>query len=63
MMTQITDYNKGRSNGLRGADGNYDTWETLYYDFFKLKASIDTLKRRSDKIQDYILGMLNLQIQ
>ena len=56
-------YNKGRTDGLVSTEDEEDSWERLYYDFFELKASIDALEKRADKIGEGMLGMLSVQIQ
>jgi len=56
-------YNKGLSDGLSGQDADGDTWEALYYDFFELKAGVDALEKRADKIAESMLAMMNVKIQ
>ncbi|KAK0716297.1 hypothetical protein B0H67DRAFT_260872 [Lasiosphaeris hirsuta] len=56
-------YNKGLSDGLSGEDADGDTWEALYYDFFELKAGVDALEKRADKIAESMLAMMNVKIQ
>ncbi|KAK4445681.1 hypothetical protein QBC34DRAFT_441512 [Podospora aff. communis PSN243] len=56
-------YNKGLSNGLVGTEKDDEfTWDRVYYDFFELKASMDALANRADKIQEGIIGLLSIKI-
>jgi len=53
-------WNRGRSNGFVSGLADNDSWEKVYYDFFELKASIEALSRRADKIQDGIIGLIQV---
>ncbi|KAK1749746.1 hypothetical protein QBC47DRAFT_365808 [Echria macrotheca] len=57
-----TGYNKGLTNGLVGSEKDDSSWDAVYYDFFELKASIDALASRADKIQEGMLGLLSIRI-
>lgn len=52
--------NKARSNGFITSSQDHDTWEKVYYDFFELKASMYALGMRADKIQDGIVGLIQV---
>lgn len=56
------DWNRGRSNGFVTDSAALDSWERLFYDFFELKASMDALEKRADKIQDGMLGLMTNDI-
>lgn len=53
-------WNRGRSNGLVADAADYDSWERVFFDFFELKASMDALEKRADKIQDGIVGLIQI---
>jgi len=56
-------YNKGLSNGLVGTEKDDEfTRDRVYYDFFELKASMDALANRADKIQEAIIGLLSIKV-
>ncbi|KFY24991.1 hypothetical protein V491_01938 [Pseudogymnoascus sp. VKM F-3775] len=56
----IPERNMGRSNGLVKTQPKFDNWEKLYYDFIELRASTYALSRRADKIQDGIVGLVQV---
>jgi len=57
------EYNKGLSNGLVGTEKDDEfSWDRVYYEFFELKASMDALANRADKIQEGMIGLLSIQI-
>ena len=54
------DMNPIRSNGLIGDPVEEDSWESIFGDFHELKASLDALAQRADKIQDGIVGLIQI---
>jgi hypothetical protein len=54
------DTNPVRSNGLVGDPVEEDSWESIFGDFHELKASMDALGQRADKIQDGIVGLIQI---
>lgn len=53
-------WNRARSNGFVAGLADKDSWEKIYYDFFELRASVKALARRADKIQDGIIGLIQV---
>ena len=54
------DTNPVRSNGLVGDPVEEDSWESIFGDFHELKASMDALEQRADKIKDGIVGLIQI---
>ena len=61
-MIETSEGNKGHSNYFVTDSNDVDSWEMLYSDFFELKASMDALEKRADKIQDGMLGLMNARL-
>lgn len=53
-------WNRGRCNGLVAAEANEDSWEKIFWDFFEIKASLAALEKRADKIQDGLVGLIQV---
>jgi hypothetical protein len=51
-------WNQGRSNGLIARETSDDSWQSIFWDYFELKASMDGLEKRADKIQDGLTGLI-----
>lgn len=56
----VCNWNRGRSNGLVAAESNDDSWQSIFWDYFELKASMDALEKRADKIQDGLTGLIQV---
>src|SRR5438034_376325 len=57
LLDNNMDWNKARSNGLVADASDSYSWENLFYDFLELKASMDALEKRADKIHDGMVGL------
>jgi Mg2+ and Co2+ transporter CorA len=53
-------WNRGRSNGFVQGEADEDSWQKVYYDYFELRASIEALSKRADKIQEGIIGLIEV---
>jgi hypothetical protein len=60
LVEGMCSWNRGRSNGLVAEEANDDSWESVFWDFFELKASMDALEKRADKIHDGLLGLIQV---
>jgi len=47
-------------NALVGKDIDDDSWESLYWDYSELKDSINALETRATKIQDGLIGLIQV---
>jgi Mg2+ and Co2+ transporter CorA len=56
----MADWNRGRSNGLVSEEAKDDSWESIFWDFVELKASIDALEKRANQIQDGLCGQIQV---
>jgi hypothetical protein len=54
------EWNKGRSNGFVTQAAYEDSWSRIYFDFFELRASMDALESRANKIQDGMVGLISV---
>lgn len=54
-------WNRGRVNGLVAETPGDDTWERIYWDFYELKAQMDALSNRADKIHDGFIGLIQVK--
>jgi hypothetical protein len=59
-VDSLTAWNRGRSNGLVSQETNDDSWESIFWDFVELKASIDALEKRATQIQDGLCGQIQV---
>jgi hypothetical protein len=50
----------GTQHGFVSGLADNDSWKKHYYDFVELKASIEALSRRADKIQGGIIGLIQV---
>jgi hypothetical protein len=52
--------NIGRPNGFIATEREKDSWWSIYWDFFELRASLEALEKRADKIHDSIISMIGV---
>jgi hypothetical protein len=50
--------NIGRPNGFITTQREKDSWWNIYWDFFELRASLEALEKRADKIHDSMISMI-----
>jgi hypothetical protein len=60
LVEGMCSWNRGRSSGLVSAEMKDDAWESIFWDYFELKASMDALEKRADKIQDGLVGQIQV---
>ena len=53
-------FNLGRPNGFIATRSEKDSWWSIFWDFYELKASMDTLEKRASKIHDAIIGQIGV---
>jgi hypothetical protein len=53
-------WNRGRANGLVTQPASEDSWERIYWDYYELRAQMNALGERADKIQDGLVGLISV---
>jgi len=56
----IPGFNLGRPNGFFTTNDEKDSWWSIFWDFYELKQSMDTLEKRATKIHDSSIGMIGV---
>jgi hypothetical protein len=56
----IPEWNRERGNAVVTDVTREDSWQSIYWDFFELKTSMDALEKPADKIQESMVGQIGV---